>query len=41
VGFDVACLCTQVRPSFSLVSFVILLGCTLAGSAGIFGVPTP
>jgi hypothetical protein len=28
---------TQVSPSFSLVSFVIRLGCTLDGSPGIFG----
>jgi hypothetical protein len=31
---------TQARPSFSLVSLVILLGWTLDGSPGIFGVPT-
>ena len=30
----------QVRPSFSLVSAVIRLGCTRAGSPGILGVPT-
>ena len=28
---------TQARPSVSLVSWVIRLGCTLAGSPGIFG----
>jgi hypothetical protein len=31
---------TQARPSISLVSWVMRLGCTLAGSPGIFGVPT-
>ena len=31
----------QARPSISLVSGVMRLGWTLAGSTGIFGIPTP
>jgi hypothetical protein len=40
-GFTRASWRRQAKPSISLVSWVIRLGWTLAGSPGIFGVPNP
>jgi hypothetical protein len=36
-GLDPSAEPTQARPSVSLVSWVIRLGCTVASSPGIFG----